>query len=240
MIQNRIQIPVSGIIILLLVLANIIAITEGYVNNEKWYGVLLLTLPLLVLAIINIRRQKHTGAPKWQAEPDAPGVEDEGSISEYNLNGGELIWQIGADYFGCRDNKGRFHPMAFRKNALRPQVKMIELEISQGTKPVRHTEFDNPVGMVMFLELLRELSGGKPVGFKIYIGDRQEFIDICNAIKATGCMPDFITVEGGAAPLSFVKQTLDDFDLARYIKIIGAPPVEGWRFLYEDGFSNAV
>src|SRR5437870_2700397 len=95
--------------------------------------------------------------------------------------------------------------------------------------------------MVMFLDLLRELSGGKPVGFKICIGDRQEFIDICNAIKATGCIPDFISVDGGeggtgAAPLeftdhpgmplhealAFVKQTLDEFDLASQIKIFAA------------------
>jgi glutamate synthase domain-containing protein 2 len=195
----------------------------------------------------------------------------EGGISEYHLNGGDLIWQIGTGYFGCRDDKGRFSAMAFLKNALRPQVKMIELKISQGAKPghggilpaskntqeiaairqvkagttihspTRHSEFDTPVGMVMFLDLLRELSGGKPVGFKICIGDRQEFIDICNAIKAMGCIPDFITVDGGeggtgAAPLeftdhlgmplyealAFVKQTLDEFDLASHIKIIAA------------------
>lgn len=390
MIQNRKRIPVSGIIILILVLANVIAITQGYINNEKWYWVLLLTLPLLLLAIVNIRQRKHgilrnfpvvgylryffesirpevrqyffesdldgkpfnrrqrsivyqraknekqTVAFGMQADPNAPGFEwvahsvypvvineehlrvrignefckqpysasvlniggmsygalsktaikalnegaqrggfahntGEGGISEYHLNGGDLIWQIGTGYFGCRDDKGRFHPMAFRKNALRPEVKMIELKISQGAKPghggilpaskntpeiaairqvvagttihspSKHTEFDGPVGMAMFLGLLRELSGGKPVGFKICIGDKLEFIDICNAIKATGCIPDFITVDGGeggtgAAPLEFtdhlgmplyealvfVKQTLDDFDLARHIKIIAA------------------
>jgi glutamate synthase domain-containing protein 2 len=195
----------------------------------------------------------------------------EGGISEYHLHGGDLIWQIGTGYFGCRDDQGRFHPMAFRKNALRAQVKMIELKISQGAKPghggilpankntaeiaeirhvkqgitihspARHAEFDSPVGMVMFLDLLRELSDGKPVGFKICIGDRQEFIDICNAIKATGCIPDFISVDGGeggtgAAPLeftdhlgmplyealAFVKQTLDEFELSQHIKIIAA------------------
>ena len=195
----------------------------------------------------------------------------EGGISEYHLKGGDLIWQIGTGYFGCRDEKGRFHSLAFRKNALRPQVKMIELKLSQGAKPghggilpaskntaeiaairqvkagtiihspAAHAEFNTPEGMVQFLQLLRELSDGKPVGFKMCIGDKQEFIDICHAIKSTGCIPDFISVDGGeggtgAAPLeftdhlgmplhealAFVKQTLDELDLSRHIKILAA------------------
>ncbi|HET6721364.1 MAG TPA: FMN-binding glutamate synthase family protein, partial [Chitinophagaceae bacterium] len=195
----------------------------------------------------------------------------EGGISEYHLKGGDLIWQIGTGYFGCRDDKGRFDSLAFRKNALRPQVKMIELKLSQGAKPghggilpaakntpeiaairqveagttihspARHAEFDTPEGLVQFLQLLRELSGGKPVGFKLCIGDKQEFIDICNAIKLTGCIPDFITVDGGeggtgAAPLEFtdhlgmplhealgfVTQTLERFELVKNIKVFAA------------------
>lgn len=195
----------------------------------------------------------------------------EGGISDYHLHGGDLIWQIGTGYFGCRDESGRFNAMAFRKNALRPQVKMIELKLSQGAKPghggilpaakntpeiaairhvipgttvhspSHHAEFDTPAGLVQFLQLLRELSGGKPVGFKICIGDKQEFTDICHAIIATGIMPDFITVDGaeggtGAAPLeftdnlgmplhdalAFVKQTLDAFQLSGHIKILAA------------------
>ncbi len=195
----------------------------------------------------------------------------EGGISEHHLRGGDLIWQIGTGYFGCRNENGRFHSMAFRKNALRPQVKMVELKLSQGAKPghggilpaaknsaeiaairqvepgttihspAAHAEFDTPEGMVQFLQLLRELSDGKPVGFKICIGDKQEFIDICRAIKSTGCIPDFISVDGGeggtgAAPLeftdhlgmplfealAFVKQTLDEYDLSTDVKIIAA------------------
>src|SRR5688572_11790633 len=195
----------------------------------------------------------------------------EGGISEYHLKGGDLIWQIGTGYFGCRDEKGRFDSLGFRKNALRPQVKMIELKLSQGAKPghggilpaakntpeiaairqvnagttihspARHAEFDSPEGMIQFLQLLRELSGGKPVGFKICIGDKQEFIDICNAIRTSECIPDFISVDGGeggtgAAPLeftdhlgmplyealSFVKQTLEHFRLEKQIKILAA------------------
>jgi glutamate synthase domain-containing protein 2 len=161
--------------------------------------------------------------------------------------------------------------MAFRKNALLPQVKMIELKLSQGAKPghggilpaskntpeiaairlvepgttvhspTRHSEFDTPEGMIQFLQLLRELSEGKPVGFKLCIGDKEEFIAICEAMVSTGILPDFISVDGaeggtGAAPLeftdhlgmplydalAFVKQTLDTYDLSRHIKIIAA------------------
>ena len=195
----------------------------------------------------------------------------EGGISDYHLKGGDLIWQIGTGYFGCRNDEGRFNPIAFRKNALRPQVKMIELKLSQGAKPghggilpgnkntpeiaairhvvagttvhspTNHAEFNSPKGLVQFLQLLRELSDGKPVGFKICIGDKQEFIDICQTISLTGIFPDFIAVDGGeggtgAAPLeftdylgmplydalAFVKQTLDAYNLSQYIKIIAA------------------
>jgi glutamate synthase domain-containing protein 2 len=195
----------------------------------------------------------------------------EGGISEYHLRGGDLIWQIGTGYFGCRGTDGRFSSMAYRKNALRPEVKMIELKLSQGAKPghggilpaakntpeiaairlvvpgttvhspSRHQEFDSAEGLVEFIQLLRELSEGKPVGFKICIGDKQEFIDICNAIAMSGIYPDFISIDGGeggtgAAPLeftdhlgmplydaiAFAKQTLDEYELSQHIKIIAA------------------
>jgi len=195
----------------------------------------------------------------------------EGGISNYHLQGGDLIWQIGTGYFGCRDTEGRFSPMAFRKNALLPQVKMIELKLSQGAKPghggilpaskntpeiaairlvtpgttvhspTRHGEFDTPAGMIQFIQLLRELSEGKPVGFKLCIGDTEEFIAICEAMVATGIYPDFISIDGaeggtGAAPLeftdhlgmplydalAFVKKTLDTYGLSKHIKILAA------------------
>jgi glutamate synthase domain-containing protein 2 len=195
----------------------------------------------------------------------------EGGISIHHLHGGDLIWQIGTGYFGCRGEDGKFSSMAFRKNALRPQVKMIELKLSQGAKPghggilpaskntpeiaairmvmpgttvhspTRHTEFDNPEQMMKFIQLLRQNSDGKPVGFKLCIGDKQEFIDICNAIITTGIIPDFISVDGaeggtGAAPLeftdhlgmplydalAFVKQTLDAYHLADNIRVMAA------------------
>ncbi len=195
----------------------------------------------------------------------------EGGISDYHLKGGDLIWQIGTGYFGCRDENGRFSPVNYRKNALRPEVKMIELKLSQGAKPghggilpgskntpeiaairmvkpgttvhspTSHAEFDTPEGLVRFLKMLRDLSDGKPVGFKICIGDKQEFIDICQAIRVTGIIPDFISIDGaeggtGAAPLeftdylgmplydalAFVKETLVDFGLFNDIKVFAA------------------
>jgi glutamate synthase domain-containing protein 2 len=380
----------SGLIILSLVLLNAFIIREVYTGNENWYWSLIVTLPLLFMAILNIRQKKHallrnfpiigylryffesirpevrqyffesemdgkpfnrrqrsivyqraknekeTVAFGMQSDSNAPGFEwaahsiypiklnekdlrvwignsqclqpyhasiynigamsygalsktaivalnegakmgrfaqntGEGGISDYHLKGGDLIWQIGTGYFGCRDERGRFNSLAFRWNALRPQVKMIELKLSQGAKPghggilpaakntpeiaairqvkagttiqspANHAEFDTPEGLVQFLQLLRELSDGKPVGFKLCIGDKQEFIDICHAIKSTGSIPDFISIDGGeggtgAAPLeftdhlgmplfealAFVKQTLEEFQLAGHIKVLAA------------------
>lgn len=195
----------------------------------------------------------------------------EGGISTHHLQGGDLIWQIGTGYFGCRDDEGRFSSLAFRKNALRPEVKMIELKLSQGAKPghggilpaakntpeiaairhvapgttvhspARHAEFDSPEGLMQFIQLLRELSEGKPVGFKLCIGDRNEFLDLCHAMKTGGIRPDFITIDGaeggtGAAPLeftdhlgmplheavAFARQSLDAFELSGEVKIIAA------------------
>ncbi|HWH71592.1 MAG TPA: FMN-binding glutamate synthase family protein [Candidatus Sulfotelmatobacter sp.] len=195
----------------------------------------------------------------------------EGGISDYHLHGGDLIWQIGTGYFGCRNAEGRFHPMAFRKNSLRPEVKMIELKLSQGAKPghggilpggkntpeiaairgvvagttvhspARHSEFADAEGLIQFVQLLRELSEGKPVGFKLCIGSRDEFLDICRAIAHTGILPDFITIDGaeggtGAAPLeftdhlgmplyealAFARQSLDHFGLSDDVKLLAA------------------
>lgn len=195
----------------------------------------------------------------------------EGGISPYHLMGGDLIWQIGTGYFGCRDHAGNFDEVLFQQNASRPNVKMIELKLSQGAKPghggilpaakntpeiasIRnvpvnttiisppaHTAFSDAKGLIYFLETLRQLSGGKPVGFKICIGSKQEFIDICQQMKLTGIVPDFITIDGaeggtGAAPLeftdhvgmplmealSFVSTTLTKMGLKKHIRLIAA------------------
>jgi len=163
----------------------------------------------------------------------------EGSISEHHrVHGGDLIWEIGSGYFGCRDTDGGFSESRFAAGAREPQVKMIELKLSQGAmpghggvlpgakvtaeiaaargvpagvdcvSPARHSAFDTPVGMLHFIERLRELSGGKPTGFKLCIGHPWEWFAICKAMLETGILPDFIVVDGaeggtGAAPLEF-------------------------------------
>jgi glutamate synthase domain-containing protein 2 len=196
----------------------------------------------------------------------------EGGISEYHLRlGGDLIWQIGTGYFGCRDKEGNFFPENFAEKACGKTVKMIEIKISQGAKPghggilpadkntpevaeIRqiepykrvnsppsHTAFTTPMELMEFIRKLRELSGGKPVGFKLCIGKKSEFIAICKAMRSTGIKPDFITVDGGeggtgAAPmeftdavgmplrngLAFVVDALNGFDLKKDIKVIAS------------------
>jgi glutamate synthase domain-containing protein 2 len=152
--------------------------------------------------------------------------------------GGDLVWQIGTGYFSCRTPDGHFNPEAFAERAALPAVRMIEVKLSQGAKPghggilpaakltpeivaIRgvvpgqdvisppaHTAFSTPIGLLEFLQTLREASGGKPVGFKLCIGKRHEFFGIVKAMLESGIRPDFITVDGGeggtgAAPLEF-------------------------------------
>ncbi len=164
----------------------------------------------------------------------------EGGISDYHReHGGDLIWEIGSGYFGCRDGDGRFSPEQFAAMARLDQVKMIEIKLSQGAKPghggvlpgakvspeiartravpvgvdcispPRHSAFSTPLELVLFIQHLRELSDGKPVGFKLCVGHRWEFLAICKAMLETGITPDFIVVDGteggtGAAPLEFL------------------------------------
>ena len=141
----------------------------------------------------------------------------EGGISRYHRGGGgDLIWQIGTGYFGCRKQTGEFDPDLFAKNATDPQIKMIEIKVSQGAKPghggilpgakvteeiaearlvevgktvfspTYHQSFSTPLEMMAFITQLRELSGGKPVGFKICIGEPREFMAIVKAMLETG------------------------------------------------------
>lgn len=151
----------------------------------------------------------------------------EGGLSPYHLQGGDLIWQIGTGYFGCRTLDGKFSKEAFMEKARLEQVKMIEIKISQGAKPGHggilpaqkltpeiarlrhvplgqavisppgHTAFSTPKELLYFIQQLREQSGGKPVGFKLCIGKPREFCAIVKAMAATGITPDFITVDGG-------------------------------------------
>ena len=164
----------------------------------------------------------------------------EGSISPYHReHGGDLVWEIGSGYFGCRADDGGFSEERFAANATDPQVKMIEIKLSQGAKPghggvlpapkvtpeiavtrgvpewvecvspARHSAFDTPRGLLRFVSRLRELSGGKPVGFKLAIGHPWEWFGIAKAMHETGELPDFIVVDGaeggtGASPAEFI------------------------------------
>ena len=152
----------------------------------------------------------------------------EGSMSPYHLeHGGDIVWQIGTGYFGCRNEDGNFNQETFKENATKDVVKMIEIKLSQGAKPghggilpaaklteeiakIRHvpmgqdvvsppahSAFSSPTGLLEFVKTLRELSGGKPIGFKLCIGRHDEFLAICKAMLETGITPDFITVDGG-------------------------------------------
>ncbi len=165
----------------------------------------------------------------------------EGSISEHHrVHGGDLIWEIGSGYFGCRNADGTFSEQRFADNARDPQVKLIEIKLSQGAKPghggvlpgakvtaeiarargvpvgedcnspAAHSAFATPVELMRFIVRLRELSGDKPVGFKLCIGHPWEWFAICKAMLETGITPDFIVVDGaeggtGAAPLEFTN-----------------------------------
>lgn len=179
----------------------------------------------------------------------------EGSISPYHReNGGDLVWELGSGYFGCRTRDGKFDPERFAAQALDPQVKMIEIKLSQGAKPghggilpkhkvtpeiaatrgvpmgedcvspSRHSAFSTPIELMQFIAQLRELSGGKPVGFKFCLGHPWEFMGIAKAMLETGILPDFIVVDGkeggtGAAPLEFTDH-------------IGVPLREGLLFVH--------
>lgn len=173
----------------------------------------------------------------------------EGSVSPYHLQGGDLVWQLGSGYFGCRRQDGSFDPEQFAATAKLEQVRMIEVKLSQGAKPGHggilpaakvtpeisrtrgvpmgidcvspsaHSAFSTPRGLLEFIDELRDLSGGKPTGFKLCIGHPWEFMSIAKAMLQTGIVPDFIVVDGaeggtGAAPVEFTDH-------------VGAPLQEG-------------
>ncbi|MBO9412571.1 FMN-binding glutamate synthase family protein [Ruegeria sp. R8_2] len=166
----------------------------------------------------------------------------EGGLSPHHLaEGGDIIWQIGTGYFGCRTADGGFDKDKFAEKAGTEVVKAIEIKLSQGAKPSHggvlpaakvdeeiaqirgvpvhqdvisppvHSAFEGPTGLMHFVQHLREMSGGKPVGFKLCIGRPSEFMAICKAMLATGIVPDFITIDGaeggtGAAPVEFTNR----------------------------------
>ena len=174
----------------------------------------------------------------------------EGSISQHHrVHGGDLIWEIGSGYFGCRNDDGSFSEERFSANAMDPQVKMIELKLSQGAKPghggvlpgpkvtpeiaaargvpvgvdcvspANHGAFKTPVQMMEFIDRLRRLSGGKPTGFKLCIGHPWEWFAICKAMLDTGILPDFIVVDGAEGGTGAAPLEFTDH--------VGAPLQEG-------------
>jgi len=196
----------------------------------------------------------------------------EGGLSSYHLEaGGDIVWQIGTGYFGCRDLKGGFDESMFRESSRLEVVKMIEIKLSQGAKPghggilpaaklteevarirhvplgedaispAAHSAFTTPNELVQFIGKLRDLSGGKPVGFKLCVGTKEEFLAICKAMVESRSFPDFITVDGGeggtgAAPmemsnsvgmplrdgLTFVNNALIGFGIRDRMRLIAS------------------
>ena len=179
----------------------------------------------------------------------------EGSISRYHrIHGGDLIWEIGSGYFGCRDDQGRFSPERFVDQAREPQVKMIEIKLSQGAKPghggvlpaakvtpeiaeargvplgadcvspAAHSSFSTPVELLEFMQSLRELSLNKPVGFKLCIGHPWEWFGIAKAMLETRILPDFIVVDGAEGGTGAAPLEFSDH--------MGMPLKEGLRLVH--------
>lgn len=179
----------------------------------------------------------------------------EGGYSPYHKKpGGDIVWQIGTGYFGCRNNDGTFNEDLFAEQAVDEQVKMIEIKISQGAKPghggvlpaakvtpqiaavrkvpmgqdcispSKHTTFSTPIELCQWIQKLRERAGGKPVGFKLCVGIPHEFLAICKAMLETGILPDFINVDGSEGGTGAAPIEFSDS--------VGAPLVDGLIFVH--------
>ena len=212
----------------------------GHFNTLKPYDVSVFNISAMSFGSLsaNAILALNAGAKKGDFYHDT----GEGSISRYHREpGGDLVWEIGSGYFGCRKPDGSFDPERFAKNAQLDQVKMIEIKLSQGAKPghggilpaakvtqeiaeargvtvgedvispAAHSAFSTPLELMAFIAQLRELSGGKPVGFKLAIGHPWEWFGLVKAMLETDERPDFIVVDGGeggtgAAPLEFINR----------------------------------
>lgn len=223
------------------------------VNRAQPYGMSILNVSAMSFGALsaNAIRALNLGAKTGGFAHDT----GEGSISAYHReHGGDLIWEIGSGNFGCRNADGTFDPVAFERQATEPQVKMIEVKLSQGAKPghggvlpaakvtpeiaatrgvpmgqdcvspASHSSFSNPIELLHFVDKLRTLSGDKPTGIKLCIGQPWEFFGIAKAMLETGIVPDFIVVDGaeggtGAAPVEFADN-------------VGMPLQEGLRLVH--------
>ncbi len=199
----------------------------------------------------NAVRALNAGAKKGGFAHDT----GEGGVSPYHReNGGDLIWEIGSGYFGCRNRDGSFNPELFASVASDDQIKMVELKVSQGAKPghggvlpaakvseeiskirgvamdedcispASHRAFSTPLEMMAFIGEMRRLSGGKPAGFKLCIGHPWEFLAICKAMLQTGIYPDFIVVDGNEGGTGAAPLEFMDH--------LGMPMREGVNFVH--------
>jgi glutamate synthase domain-containing protein 2 len=199
----------------------------------------------------NAIRALNIGAKKGSFAHDT----GEGGLSSYHReNGGDVIWEIGSGYFGCRNGDGTFCADKFAETAQNDQVKMVELKLSQGAKPghggvlpgpkvtleisktrgvplgkdcispSRHSAFGSPIELMQFIAKLRRLSGGKPAGFKLCIGHPWEFLAICKAMLETGIYPDFIVVDG--------KEGGTGAAPLEFVDHLGMPLREGLSFVH--------
>ena len=212
-------------------------VTVGGPECAKPYATSLLNISAMSFGSLsaNAIRALNKGARMGQFAHDT----GEGGFSPYHREGGDIIWEIGSGYFGCRNTNGGFSPEAFARTVDDDQIKMVEIKLSQGAKPGHggvlpgakvsaeiagtrgvpqgvdcisppaHSAFSTPLELIAFIGELRRLSGGRPVGFKLCIGNAWEFLAICKAMLETGSGPDFIVIDGaeggtGAAPLEFV------------------------------------
>jgi glutamate synthase domain-containing protein 2 len=199
----------------------------------------------------NAVRALNAGAKKGGFAHDT----GEGGVSPYHReNGGDIIWEIGSGYFGCRNRDGSFNPDEFARVATDDQIKMVELKVSQGAKPghggvlpaakvseeiskirgvpmgedcispATHRAFSTPLEMMAFVGNMRKLSGGKPAGFKMCIGHPWEFLAICKAMLQTGIYPDFIVVDGNEGGTGAAPLEFMDH--------LGMPMREGVNFVH--------
>ena len=199
----------------------------------------------------NAVRALNAGAKKGGFAHDT----GEGGVSPYHReNGGDIIWEIGSGYFGCRNRDGSFNPEEFARVASDDQIKMVELKVSQGAKPghggvlpaakvseeiskirgvpmgedcispAYHRAFSTPLEMMAFIGEMRRLSGGKPAGFKLCIGHPWEFLAICKAMLQTGIYPDFIVVDGNEGGTGAAPLEFMDH--------LGMPMREGVNFVH--------
>jgi glutamate synthase domain-containing protein 2 len=228
-------------------------VTVGGPDCAKLYSASVFNISAMSFGALspNAVRALNAGAKKGDFAHDT----GEGGVSPYHReNGGDIIWEIGSGYFGCRNRDGTFNPELFAKVSGDDQIKMVELKISQGAKPghggvlpaakvseeiskirgvpmgedcispARHRAFSTPVEMMQFVAEMRRLSGGKPAGFKMCIGHPWEFLAICKAMRESGIYPDFIVVDGNEGGTGAAPLEFMDH--------LGMPMREGVNFVH--------